>query len=292
MPQASSPVIHPPIGTLIDGDSLELVEVLSAGQGSVVYRAVDTRRTPRLRSYAVKCLITSGHRSARQRQAHIREITLHQLASAHPGVVTLYRVIEQYSHTYIITDYADSHDLFAQIVHDCRYLGRDDLTKVIFLQLLDAVEYCHSLCIYHQNLTLQSIVCHDDGLRVSITDFSHATTDKLSNKFCTDSDYHISPEWQGGAFAPGGRYSPMFNDIWSLGIILLNITTGRSPWNSATLDDPNFQAYLRDPYGFLPTVVPISSEFNEVLVRMLEVDWRERMKLRDIRHSIEELTTF
>lgn len=84
----------------------------------------------------------------------------------------------------------------------------------------------------------------------------------------------------------------MFNDIWSLGIILLNLATGRNPWKSATADDPTFQAYLRDPYGFLPTVLPISAELNDILVQMLDVDWRQRMKLADIRYAIEELTSF
>lgn len=84
----------------------------------------------------------------------------------------------------------------------------------------------------------------------------------------------------------------MFNDIWSLGIILLNLATGRNPWKSATPDDPTFQAYLRDPINFLPSVLPISVEVNEILVKMLDVDWRERMTLREVRYAIEEVTNF
>ncbi|KAF8903373.1 kinase-like domain-containing protein [Gymnopilus junonius] len=290
-PAVISPV-HPPVGTLIDGGSLELVEVLGVGGYGVVYRAVDTRSPAGLKSYAVKCLVASGQQTARQRQIHIREIALHQLASAHPGVVTLHRVVEQGNHTYIIMDYAPDHDLFTQILHSCRYLGDDAVIKDVFLQLLDAVEYCHSLGIYHRDLKPENILCFDDGLRVAITDFGLATTDKLSDEFRTGSVYHMSPECQGGEFAPTGHYSPMFNDIWSLGIILLNLATGRNPWKSATPNDPTFQAYLRDPMGFLPSVLPISPEINEILVRMLEVDWRERSTLREVRYAIEEATTF
>ena len=70
----------------------------------------------------------------------------------------------------------------------------------------------------------------------------------------------IVTECQGGIFAPNRTYSPLFNDVWSLGIILLNLITGRNPWKSASMDDCTFQAYLRDPARFLPTVLPISQE--------------------------------
>lgn len=84
----------------------------------------------------------------------------------------------------------------------------------------------------------------------------------------------------------------MANDIWSLAIVLLNLTTGRNPWKSASPDDLTFQAYLRNPRGFLPTVLPISSEVNAILVRMLDVDWRHRMNLKELREAIEDVTTF
>ncbi|KIK52905.1 hypothetical protein GYMLUDRAFT_64018 [Collybiopsis luxurians FD-317 M1] len=283
--------VHPPLGTLIDDNSLELVEVLGVGGYGVVYRAEDTcSSSPK--SYAVKCLLHRPSQSARQRQIHIREIALHQLASAHPNVITLHRVIEDYNCTYIIMDYAPDHDLFHQILHSCRYLGDDRLVMHVFLQILDAVEYCHSLGIYHRDLKPENVLCFDDGLRVAITDFGLATTDKVSEEFRTGSIYHMSPECQGGEFAPNGTYSPMFNDIWSLGIILLNLATGRNPWKSASASDPTFQAYLRDPLNFLPTVLPISPEVNAILVRMLDVDYRHRMTIPELRVALEEVDTF
>ncbi|KAG7094790.1 hypothetical protein E1B28_005605 [Marasmius oreades] len=283
---------HPPLGTLIDDDSLELVEILGVGGYGVVYRAEDVC-SPSSPSYAVKCLPHNhSTQPLRQRQAHMREIALHQIAGAHPNVVTLHRVVEDYNYTYIIMDYAPDHDLFSQILHRSRYLGDDYLIRHVFLQILDAVEYCHQLGIYHRDLKPENILCFDDGLRVAITDFGLATTDKLSEEFRTGSIYHMSPECQGGDFAIAGPYSPMFNDIWSLGIILLNLATGRNPWKSASASDPTFQAYIRDPFGFLPTVLPISQELNAVLVRMLEIEWRQRMTIPELRQAIEEVDTF
>jgi tRNA A-37 threonylcarbamoyl transferase component Bud32 len=211
MPSKTSPAapsnVHPPLGTLIDEDNLELVEVLGIGGYGVVYRAVDTRSSSP-KSYAVKCLMhTQLQQTSRQRQAHIREIALHQIASAHPNVVTLHRVIEECHLTYIIMDYANDGDLFSQILHNCRYLGDDFLIKHIFLQLLDAVEYCHSLGIYHRDLKPENILCFDGGLRIAITDFGLATTDKVSDEFRTGSIYHMSP---GKLFRPLEVF-PAFN---------------------------------------------------------------------------------
>ncbi len=189
-PSSPSP---PPIGSLIDNGALELVEVLGYGGYGIVYRAIDTY-TSHPTSYAVKCLPHSQKRSAaRQRQLHIREITLHQLASAHPGVVTLHRVIEDYQYTWIVMDYCSDGDLFTQILHNRRYLGQNELIKEVFLQLLDAVEYCHSLNIYHRDLKPENVLCFDDGLRLAITDFGLATTDRMSTEFRTGSVYHMSP---------------------------------------------------------------------------------------------------
>ncbi|TFY80372.1 hypothetical protein EWM64_g3642 [Hericium alpestre] len=262
----SASVPRPPaLGTYIDNGSLELVSILGYGGYGVVYRAIDTSsNSPNPPTYAVKCLIHAQMRNAtRQRRLHIQEITLHQLASVHPHVVTLHRVVEEDGCTFIVMDYS-----------------------------VDAVEFCHSLGIYHRDLKPENVLCFSGGLRLAITDFGLATTEKISDEFRTGSVYHMSPECQGGVFAPSGTYSPPFNDIWSLGIILLNLITGRNPWKSASVSDPTFNAYLQDPTTFLPSVLPISSEVNEILLQTLDVNWQSRITLRELRHAIKNVETF
>ena len=189
---SKAPAAQLQLGTRIDDGALELVEVLGVGGYGVVYRAVETYSfNPK--SYAVKCLMHNHDQPSMRRQIHIREIALHQLSSAHRGVVTLHRVIEDHSYTYIILDYAPDHDLFTQILNNCRYLGNDALIKHVFLQLVDAVEYCHSLGIYHRDLKPENILCFDNGSRIAITDFGLATTEKVSAEMRTGSIYHMSP---------------------------------------------------------------------------------------------------
>ncbi|KAF8966558.1 kinase-like domain-containing protein [Flammula alnicola] len=286
-----SPPSHPPLGTLIDGNTLELVEVLGVGGYGVVYRAIEAFSNSQ-RSYAVKCLISAHGQSSSRRQLHLREITLHQISSAHPSVITLHRIVEDLNYTFIIMDYAPDDDLFTQILHKCRYLGDDALIKHVFLQVLDAVQYCHSLGIYHRDLKPENILCFDRGYRVAITDFGLATTDKLSKEFRTGSVYHMSPECQAGDSDSPTPYSPMHNDIWSLGIILLNLVTGRNPWKSAMPDDPTYKAYQRDSLHFLPSVLPISDEFNNLLVQTLDINWKERLSLDELRESVDGISTF
>lgn len=203
---AAGEIPQPALGTLIGNGAFELVEVLGVGGYGVVYRALSTA-TPspssthshpsssKQRSYAVKCLIHNPmHPHAhRQRQHHIREIALHQLASAHPHVVKLHNVIEEAPYTFLVMDYAPDGDLFTQILNGARYLGQDMLIKHVFLQLLDAVEFCHALNIFHRDLKPENVLCFDGGLRVAITDFGLATTDRVSQEFRTGSIYHMSP---------------------------------------------------------------------------------------------------
>jgi serine/threonine protein kinase len=299
-----TPVCYPKVGTSIDDDGrLQLVSVIGAGGYGNVYKAVDTMNILRP-YYAVKCLP--------RYQSCMQEITLHQRASAHPGVITLLRVIEDNAFMYLVMDYAPDQDLFTQILHKRRYLGNDTLIKSTFLQILDVVEHCHSLGVYHRDLKPENFVCFEEGARVVLTDFGLATTERTSTEFQTGSVYHMSPgkfillslpqnlclkkkrtiECLAAEMSLGGVYSPQSCDIWSLGIILLNIVTGRNPWNCAKWEDASFRSYHQNPYNQLPNVLPISPEVNEVLIAMLSMEWRARPSISEIRSGVRRIQTF
>lgn len=179
---------HPPLGTLIHDNTIQLVEVLGSGGYGVVFRGVDLS-SKRHRKYAVKCMSKAKGR----RNAHVRELNFHLQVSGHPGVVEMYGAVEDDKFTYFIMEYANSNDLFHQILNESRYLARDETIKDVFLQLVDGVQHCHDSGVFHRDLKPENVMCFEGGSRVAITDFGLATSDTSSCEFRTGSVYHMSP---------------------------------------------------------------------------------------------------
>ena len=73
--------------------------------------------------------------------------------------------------------------------------------------------------------------------------------------------------------------------MWSLGVILVNLTCGRNPWKKASPEDSSFRAFLKDS-DFLSTILPISPELNNILRRVFECDPRRRINVQELRDMI------
>lgn len=75
------------------------------------------------------------------------------------------------------------------------------------------------------------------------------------------------------------------NDVWSLGIILVNLACGRNPWKRASVEDSTFRAYLKNP-KFLSTILPLTPELDSILRRIFECDPRRRIQIPELRNLI------
>ena len=80
-------------------------------------------------------------------------------------------------------------------------------------------------------------------------------------------------------------YASAPNDVWSLGVILVNLTCGRNPWKRASTEDSTFRAYLRDRH-FLKTILPLSDELDSILRRIFEPDPMKRITIPELRELI------
>lgn len=86
-------------------------------------------------------------------------------------------------------------------------------------------------------------------------------------------------------------YESAPNDVWSLGVILVNLTCGRNPWKRASVEDSTFRAYLKDPM-FLKSILPLSDEMICILSRIFECDPTKRITIPELRSLILDCPRF
>jgi len=274
------------LGQVLAG-RLQLTGILGVGAYGVVYTAVDIHTNI---PYAVKALNKVGL-EPRQRKFQQREIQLHHQASAHPNVVSLVKIMDAPDCTYVVIEYCPEGDLFSNITEQGKYVGNDALAKRAFLQILDAVEYCHSVGIYHRDLKPENVLVTDQGMTCKLADFGLATTDHVTSDFGCGSTFYMSPECQTSAPKAYSCYASAPNDVWSLGVILVNLTCGRNPWKRASFEDSTFRAFMKDP-KFLRSILPISLELDAILRRIFEFNPAKRATIPEIREMILRCSGF
>lgn len=271
--------------------SLQLKTILGTGAYGVVYSAFDYST---LTWYAVKALNKYNPNGEpldkRQKDFQSREIQLHYAASVHPNIVSMLKIVDDPECTFVILEYCPEGDLFSNITERGSYIGNDALVRRAFLQILDAVEHCHRLGIYHRDLKPENILVSNAGMDVLLADFGLATTDIESEDHGCGSTFYMSPEClDQDSRKPSYRCAP--NDIWSLGVILVNLTCGRNPWKQASEEDSTYRAFKKDSI-FLKTILPLSDELNDILGMVFESDPEKRITVGHLKHLIFHCPNF
>jgi serine/threonine protein kinase len=177
-------------GFLLD-NRFKLLDPLGSGAYGRVYKAADlnpTSKSPRF--FAVKCLLRPPAGSRRD-QFQLREFALHLLVSKHPNIVTFHKVFQDSSFIYVVLDLCIGGDLFSAINPKNIFFRNDALVKTTFLQILDAIEYCHQHDVYHRDLKPENILCSKDHTRVFLADFGLSTQARVSKEFRCGSAFYV-----------------------------------------------------------------------------------------------------
>jgi len=280
--------------TLAGGSRLgpyEVVAPIGAGGMGEVYRAKDTKLG---REVALKVLPAELSASADMLSRFRREARA-VAALNHPHVVTIHSVEEADGVHFLTMELIEGQPLTALIP-----TGGMDLPRIVSIatSLADALSAAHDKGIIHRDLKPANIMVTKDGV-VKILDFGLAkladsetveANPDLSTRMKTDDGVimgtrpYMSPEQVQGA--------PLDHrtDIFSLGVVLHEMTTGRRPFQGKTSADL-FAAILRDP---APPVAELRSDaptdLSSVIKRCLEKDPRRRIQTaldvgNELRHA-------
>jgi len=277
------------VGFSLEYGRFELAERVGEGTYGDVYLAIDALTN---KSYAVKCLRRPKGYPA-EPSLERTEIQVHQKLPHHPNIAALKRVVETPDYLFMVMEYCRGGDLYENIVHNPKFAGpdNDDVVRKVFLKLVDAVMHCHRHGVYHRDLKPENVLVDRDGDVVKLVDFGLATMSRSSYDIGCGSSYYMSPECQGGLDGKGRGYSAEANDVWSLGVMLINLACGRNPWNQACIDDPTFSAFLANA-NFLATVLPLTAEFNHIIRRVFDLDPRRRASLAELRALVSSCKHF
>ncbi|KAH9485259.1 Negative regulator of sexual conjugation and meiosis [Psilocybe cubensis] len=146
-------------------------------------------------------------------------------------------------------------------LHPSQLLSRTRLRLIssMFSQMCDAVAACHAQQVFHRDIKPENFIVTDgtftapDGrferkVIVKLTDFGLSTTDLESADMDCGSAPYMSYECRNNV-AP--TYRPRAADVWSLGIVLINMLYHFNPWtDTAQGACSSFDLYLKDPVNF------------------------------------------
>lgn len=215
----------------------EIIDTLGRGGMGVVYKAMDTRLR---RPVAIKMLPTEFASDEIRKKRLIAEARAAS-ALSHPNICTVYEIGEEEGNLFLVIEYLKGHTLAKEIA------GRPvDLHRALefAIQIVQALEKAHQHNVIHRDIKPSNIFLTEDGL-VKLLDFGLARVVKeLEPDMLTRASTaarltaagniagtvnYMSPEQISGADVDAR------SDIFSCGVVLYEMLTGKMPFQGTTL---------------------------------------------------------
>ncbi len=259
--------------TILNG-RYRLVNQQGSGGMAVIYRAVDLSLG---RTVAVKILrpslITNDATFLRRFKDEARAIA----NLSHPNIVTVHDVGDDGQTHYIVMEYIEGQDLKKIIRTEGVLTIKRTLDLAI--QICDGIGFAHRANLVHADVKPQNILVTVDD-RVKVTDFGIAqvltdTQPMQRQEVVWGSPHYFAPEQ-----ARGEKPTPA-SDVYSIGIVIFEMLTGRLPYTGASQQDLAL-AHLREP-------VPLVSEFNpSVPENLAKIVYKVMSKEPSMRYSMAD----
>jgi serine/threonine protein kinase len=244
-------------------DHYLLESVASRSEMATIFRATDVRTG---QAVAIKIPRPEIENDEVLREAFEREARIARMLD-HPGIVRVIRE-HQRSRLYIVMEWVELRSL-REILNKEGKLPAERAVRIA-LSVCEALYYIHGEGVVHRDLKPENILV-DDKDRTKLIDFGIALTPASQRTFSSPpkllgtADY-ISPEQVKGK--PGSARS----DLYSMGVILYEMLTGRVPFTGASALLAMNARLVNDPTPPREIEPSISPQLQEVIYRAIERD--------------------
>ncbi|CAG9331896.1 unnamed protein product [Blepharisma stoltei] len=192
----------------------------------------------------------------------------------HPNIIKLYEAYEDTKYIHLVMEMCTGGDILEFLLAKGS-LSEEEIAKIMH-KMLAAVNHLHSLHICHRDLKPENFLLesHDEHAELRLIDFG------MSIKYGEDLMYSLvgTPYYQ----APDifkGIYGDEC-DVWSLGVILYFLLSGKQPFKSANISELH-ERINRGIYSFSDIKwKTISPEAKHLIRRMLTVDPKKRISIK------------
>lgn len=250
-------------------------KILGYGTNSIVY-LVKHKETQNF--YALKVINKDFLIKKNLLDSIYNEIDFH-CKLFHKNIIHLIAVYEDENNINIILEYANSENLFSLIKKKTLKTEKEIFT--FFIQILNAVCFLHENNLLHRDIKPENILIHNKN-QIKLCDFGTCNENFIGNRntICGTFEY-MAPE-----IIKEKSYDKSV-DIWSLGIVLFELTHGFTPFNMKFNGNKKYDEIIKElilnKFNFNQGLIRTTSESCLNLMKsMIEYNPIKRIKMREI----------
>jgi len=262
-----------------------IVGTLWVGQSSIIYRATDAQG----RYVAIKMLLPDT--ASDRHNVHLMEREARfALRLDHPNIVQAIEFVRDAPMPALVLEYFKSENLKTHIVRSQSFIH--DHAHEIILQVCEALAYVHTQGLVHRDVKPENILAREDGM-TKILDFALAQEMGkrgflgFGRRRIAGTRPYIAPETIRKK-VPDGR-----TDIYSLGITIYEMLTGRPPFTSDNRDELLKKHLVEQPAYMRNYRRDISVKMDELVLQMLAKRPERRPEsMEDIVRRLKSIQVF
>lgn len=265
------------IGKIL-GNRYEILEKVGGGGMALVYKA----KCRLLNRFVAVKILRSEFIHDEEFINKFRRESQAAASLSHPNIVGIYDVGVEDNIHYIVMEYVNGKTL-KQLIREKGKLSIEESLDIA-MKIAEALSHAHENHIVHRDIKPHNILVTDDGI-VKVTDFGiarAATTSTVTNTSnVIGSVHYFSPEQ-----ARGG-YTDEKSDIYSLGVVMYEMVTGRVPFQG---DSPisvalkHIQEDIEPPTNFDNTV---PKDLESIIMKCVQKD--QSLRYSDIKTLLVDL---